>query len=117
MKKFLAIVKHEYKKIVYKWTFVLGTLLFPVIGACFSIVPAIIFSMKGEAIRLIVVDPTAKIAPRLKENLSAENAAYANAASKPASIDDVTMSQDERMKQRAVLRGPPLFIRAGPPRT
>ena len=33
MRKFLAVVKHEYKKIVLKWTFLIGTLLFPVIAA------------------------------------------------------------------------------------
>src|SRR5205085_5970812 len=72
MRKFLAVVKHEYKKIVVKWTFLIGTLLFPVIGAGFALVPAIIFSLKGEATRIVVVDPTGTILPRLKENLSTE---------------------------------------------
>ena len=70
MKEFLAVVKHEYKKIVLKWTFLLATLLFPVLGAAFAIVPALIFSIKGEPTRLVIVDQTGKIAPRLKENLS-----------------------------------------------
>ena len=61
MRKFLAVVKHEYKKIVYKWTFLVGTLLFPVIGAGFAIVPAIIFSLKGEPTRLVIVDESGKI--------------------------------------------------------
>ena len=62
MRKFLAVVKHEYKKIVVKWSFLLGTLLFPVIGLGFAIVPAIIFSLKGEATRIVVVDQSNKIA-------------------------------------------------------
>ena len=72
MRKFLAVVRHEYKKIVVKWSFLLGTLLFPVLGLGFAIVPAIIFSLKGEATRIVVVDPTNAILPRLKENLSAD---------------------------------------------
>ena len=75
MRKFLAVVRHEYKKIVYKWTFLLGTLLFPVIGAGFAIVPAVIFSIKGEPTRIVIVDKTNKIAPRLKDNLSADKIA------------------------------------------
>ena len=71
MRKFLAVVKHEYKKIVVKWTFLLGTLLFPLIGIGFAVIPAIIFSIKGEATRLVIVDNSGKIAPRLQENLSA----------------------------------------------
>jgi ABC-2 type transport system permease protein len=70
MRKFLAVVKHEYKKIVLKWSFIIGTLLFPIIAAGFAIVPAIIFSIKGEPTRIIIVDQSGRIAPRLIENLS-----------------------------------------------
>jgi ABC-2 type transport system permease protein len=97
MGKFLAIVKHEYKKIVYRWTFLIGTLLFPVIGAGFAIVPAIIFSLNGEPTRLVVVDPTGKIAPRLQANLTQERldegARIAAEHSK-----DLSAPQDERMR-------------------
>ena len=65
MKKFIAVVKHEYKKIVLKWTFLIGTLLFPVIAAGFAVVPAVILSIKGDPVRVAVVDPTVKITPRL----------------------------------------------------
>ncbi len=99
MRKFLAVVKHEYKKIVLKWTFLIGTLLFPIIGACFAIVPAIIFSLKGEQTRIVVVDPTNKILPRLKENVSAERiAAKARQAAKEQ-MGDMTASQEEKMKR------------------
>jgi ABC-type Na+ efflux pump permease subunit len=84
MRKFLAVVKHEYKKIVLKWTFLFGTLLFPVLAAGFAVVPAIIFSIKGEPTRIAVVDPSGKVAPRLKENLSAEK--MAEARNKPRRI-------------------------------
>ena len=72
MRKFLAVVRHEYRKVVLKWTFLVGTLLFPVIGLGFAVIPAFIFSLKGEPTRLVIVDPTGKIAPRLKANLSVD---------------------------------------------
>ncbi len=101
MYKFLAVVKHEYRKIVLKWTFLIGTLLLPVIGACFAIVPAVIFSIKGEPTRIVIVDKTNKIAPRLKENLSADNIAAKGEQSAKDSIKDLGTSQNERMKSSA----------------
>lgn len=99
MQKFLAVVKHEYKKIVLKWTFVVGTLLFPLIAAGFVVVPAVIFSIKGEPTRISVVDKTGKIVPRLKANLSTEKMREkAEKASKDA-MKDLTASQDEKMKR------------------
>jgi len=101
MRKFLAVVKHEYKKIVYKWTFLLGTLLFPLIGLGFAIIPAIIFSIKGEPTRIVIVDPTNKIAPRLRANLSPDNIkAKGEQAAKDAQID-ITSSQNDQMKKNA----------------
>ncbi|MEO8647568.1 MAG: hypothetical protein ABI539_00235, partial [Acidobacteriota bacterium] len=72
MQKFFAVVKHEYRKVVLKWSFLIGTLLLPFLAACFAVVPAIIFSLKSEPSRIVVVDPSSKILPRLKENLSAD---------------------------------------------
>lgn len=101
MRKFLAVVKHEYKKIVLKWAFLVGTLLFPVLGAGFAIVPAFIFSIKGEPTRIAIVDSTQKIAPRIKENLSAERVdAIANEAAKP-SAEDLTASQSDQIRKNS----------------
>ena len=100
MRKFWAIVRHEYKKIVYKWTFLVGTLLFPVIGAGFAVVPAIIFSLKGESTRLVIVDPSGKIAPRVRENLWQERLDE-RAKQSASSAADITAPQDERMKNAA----------------
>ncbi len=99
MRKFLAVVKHEYKKIVYKWTFLIGTLLFPVIGLGFAVVPAIIFSLKGEATRIVVIDPSGKIAPRLKENVSSERIQARSRQAAQDQIGDLNASQEERMKR------------------
>ena len=99
MKKFLAVVKHEYKKIVLKWTFLIGTLLFPLLAACFAVVPAIIFSIKGEPTRIAVVDRTGKIAPRLKANLSAEKMQEKAKQAARDSMTDLTASQQEKLRQ------------------
>ncbi len=101
MRKFLAVVKHEYKKIVVKWTFLIGTILFPILMACFALVPALIFSIKGEPTRLIVIDPSNKIAPRLKANLSAEKIIEKTRQAAKDADFDITVSQNERMKEVA----------------
>lgn len=75
MRKFLAVVKHEYRKVVLRWSFLIGTLLFPVLGAGFAFVPALIFSLKGEPTRIVIVDQAGKIGPRIRSNLSPEKLA------------------------------------------
>ncbi len=99
MKKFLAVVKHEYKKIVLKWAFLIGTLLFPVIAAGFTVVPAIILSIKGEPTRIAIVDPTGKITSRLKENLSAEKMAERSKQAAQDQLKNLTPDQQENMRR------------------
>lgn len=99
MKKFPAVVKHEYKKVVMKWSFLIGTLLFPFLAAMFAVVPAIIFSMRGEPTRIVVVDPADRIATRLKENLAPEKIAEKARQAAKDSIGDLTASQEEKMKR------------------
>jgi ABC-2 type transport system permease protein len=101
MSKFLAVVKHEYKKVVLKWSFLIATLLMPFLAACFAVVPAIIFSIKGEPTRIAVVDPAGKIAPRLKENLSADKLMAKAKKAMEDSFKDVSASQEAKMKTNA----------------
>jgi ABC-2 type transport system permease protein len=101
MRKFLAVVKHEYKKIVLKWSFIIGTLLFPLIAAGFAVVPAIIFSIKGEPTRIAIVDQSEKIAARLKENLSAERMTAKATQAMKDSMKNLDAPTDERMKKSA----------------
>jgi ABC-2 type transport system permease protein len=75
--------------------------LFPVLGLGFAVVPAFIFSLKGEPTRLVVVDPSNKIAPRLKANLSSDEIeARAREAAKDQ-FKDISAPQDERIKRGA----------------
>ena len=99
MQKFLAVVKHEYKKVVLKWSFLIGTLLLPFLAACFAVVPAIIFSLKGEPTRIVVVDPTGKIEPRLKANLSPEKMQARARRAAEESIKDFSPSQEEQLRR------------------
>lgn len=100
MKKFLAVVKHEYKKVVLKWSFLIATLLLPVLAACFAFVPLIIFSLKGEPTRIAVADPSGKVLPRLEKNLSADRMVErAKTAAKDSMKIDAT--QEEKMRNAA----------------
>jgi ABC-type Na+ efflux pump, permease component len=101
MRKLLAVVRHEYRKIVLKWSFLIGTLFFPVLMAAFAVVPAIILSLKGEPTRIIIVDPTGKIAPRVRENLSADKIADKAEKAAKKSIKDISASQQDKMKRGA----------------
>ena len=99
MKKFLAVVKHEYKKIVLKWTFLVATLLFPVLAAAFAVVPALIFSIKGDATRMIVVDQKGKIAPRLKDNLFREEKQGKIEEAQEEALKNLTATQKEQVER------------------
>ncbi len=106
MKKFLAVVKHEYKKIVLKWTFLVATLLFPIIAAAFAVVPALIFSIKGDATRIVVVDQKAKLAPRIKDNLLKEEKIEQD---EDEALKNLTATQKEQM-ERAVKQIEQAFV-------
>jgi ABC-2 type transport system permease protein len=101
MRKLLAVIRHEYRKIVLKWTFLVGTLIFPVLAGGFALVPALIFSMQGEPTRIVVVDQTGTIAPRLKENLSSDKIAEKAKKAVRESMGDLNVSQQEKMKRGA----------------
>ncbi|HMJ08330.1 MAG TPA: ABC transporter permease [Pyrinomonadaceae bacterium] len=101
MRKFFAVVKHEYKRVVLKWSFLIATLLLPFLAACFAVVPALIFSIQGEPTRIAIVDPTGGISARLKGNLSAEKMAERAEKAAADPFKNINASQEERMKQNA----------------
>lgn len=99
MKKFLAIVKHEYRKVVLKWAFLIGTLLLPVLAAAFAVVPALIFSIKGEPTRIVIYDPGAKIKARIIANLTPEKLSVNAEKAAREALSDLDASQQERMRR------------------
>lgn len=106
MRKFLAVVKHEYKKVVLRWSFLIGTLLFPVLGAGFAVVPALIFSIKGEPTRIVIVDKEGKIGPRIRANLSPEKIAQKQAeALKDTSFEPTVGGKNRNDSSKGIAAG------------
>ncbi len=101
MQKFFAVVKHEYKKVVLKWSFVLSTLLLPFLAVCFSLVPLLIFSLRGEPTRIAVADPAGKILPRLERNLSADRMVEKAKQAARDSMTEIDATQEEKMRNTA----------------
>ena len=101
MRKFLAVVKREYFKIVWSWAFIIGTLLAPLIASMFAVVPALMFSIKGDAQRIAIVDQSGRVGARLKENLSAERILEKAREATKESFKNVDVSQEERMQRSA----------------
>jgi ABC-2 type transport system permease protein len=92
MRKFLAVVRHEYKKIVMKWAFLVGTFLFPVLGIGFLFVPALIFSIKGEPVRMAIVDRQGTLAGPIRANLSREIQTAKAAQRSEQALKDINIS-------------------------
>ncbi len=101
MRKFLAVVKHEYKKVVFKWSFLIGTLLLPALALVFTFIPMLIFSIKGEPTRIAIADPNGQVATRLKANLSTEKIAERVRQQARESISNISVSQDDQLERSA----------------
>ena len=101
MRKFLAVVKHEYKKVVFKWSFLLATFLFPLMIGVFSLIPLLVFSFKGEATRLVIIDQAGKFAERLKENLTPDKIEEKARQALKDSQTKLDASNEEKMKNGA----------------
>src|SRR5439155_22703689 len=70
MRKFLAVVKREYIQRVRTKFFGVATILGPVMMAAFTVVPALMFTIKaGGPTRLAIVDQTGKLYERVAKNL------------------------------------------------
>ena len=70
MKKFFAVVKREYVQRVRTKFFVVATILGPVLMAGFTVVPALMFSIKaGGPTRVAIVDQTGKMYERVAKEL------------------------------------------------
>ena len=71
MRKFLAVVKREYIQRVRTKFFVVATILGPVLLAGFTVVPAMMFSIKsGGPARIAIVDQTGKMYERVAKEIA-----------------------------------------------
>jgi ABC-2 type transport system permease protein len=75
MRKFLAVVKREYLKLAWSKTFIIGTLVAPLLSIVFAVVPALMFSIEGEAARIAVVDQSGKLGPAFAAALNEDKQA------------------------------------------
>jgi ABC-2 type transport system permease protein len=68
MSKLLAIIKREYLQGVRSKTFLVSTIVGPILMAFFMIVPALLMGIKtGGATRIVVVDQTGRMYERVRE--------------------------------------------------
>lgn len=93
-KKVFAVIKHEYRKIVLRWSFLIGTFLLPLIGIVLSLVPVLVFSIKAEPVRLVIVDPTGKIRSKLERELNRSNSRGLNDLENE--LSDSTQEREEK---------------------
>lgn len=101
MRKFFAVLKREYFKVVWTKVFILTTLLAPVGMVAVSVIPVLMFSIKGNAVRLAVADVDSQLSGRLAENLSAEKQAEKIRKNAEDSLKQINASQEEALKRNA----------------
>lgn len=101
MNKFLAVLKREYKKVVFTWAFLITTFLVPLISALFIIVPMFIFSIEGDQTRIVVADKSGKIAQRVEENLSSAKIAEKAQKAAQESMQNTDISQNDSLERTA----------------
>ena len=101
MRKFLAVTRHEYFKIVWTKTFIISTILAPVFMIAVSFAPMLMLTMRGDAVRLVIVDPAGNITNRLRANLSPEKQYEKYKQATEEAFKKVDASQDEKLRQSA----------------
>ncbi|MCU0239912.1 MAG: ABC transporter permease [Pyrinomonadaceae bacterium] len=105
MRKFLAVLKREYFKIVWTWTFLISTLIAPLVLVGFTVVPMLMFSITGKPTRLIIVDQSGKVSNRIKANLSAEKQLEKFKKATEDALKKVDATQQESLKTSAQQMG------------
>ncbi len=98
MRKFWAVLKREYFKVVWTKVFLITTFLAPLGMLALGFVPMLMFSIKGNAIRLAIVEQDGKIYQRLSESLSSEKQLEKIKAKAEESLKNLNTSQQEQLK-------------------
>lgn len=105
MRKFFAVVRREYKKVVFTWTFLITTFLMPFIASMSLVVPMLIFTIEGDPTRIAFADLNGKIAPRAKANLAPAKNAENLKKGPDGSLDKLNPSQKDQIEETAKLFG------------
>jgi ABC-2 type transport system permease protein len=101
MRKFLAVAKREYFKVVWAKAFILSTLLAPVFMLAVTFVPLLMFSIEGNAVRIAVVSDDSRFYGRLLENLSTEKQNEKLREKAEESLKNLNTSQPAGMRNGA----------------
>lgn len=99
MGKFIAIVRHEYRKIVLRWSFLVATLLLPTLGLGMAFIPAFIFSLDSAPLRLVIVDSNGSIGQRVAETLGRRPTVREGDLPKEVFGEDLSPDQRERIRR------------------
>ena len=99
MNKFLAVLKREYKKTVFSWTFVITTFLMPLVIGLLAVASYVIFSAEGDVTRIVIVDKKGNVAARLQKNLSVERVLEKKGKAIKESFGNLSASQEEKVKK------------------
>jgi len=105
MRKFWAVLKREYWKIVWTWAFIISTLIAPILLIGISTVPMLLFSIKGKPTRMALVDQSGKISARVRENLSPDKQYEKFKKASEEAFKKVDATQDEKLKNTAQQMG------------
>lgn len=74
--------------------FIIGTLLVPIMGIGFTVIPALLFSIEGDATRIAVVDQNGKLYESVKNALNTQQ----NPEQPRDRREDLTKSQEEQVR-------------------
>ncbi len=96
MRKFFAVLKREYLKLVWSRTFVIGTLLAPLMAIGFTVVPALIFSIEGAPTRVAIVDRSGKLFSPISAALMLGKRRDQSARD---ALNEMNQSQEERLRR------------------
>ena len=98
MRKFLAVVKREYLKIVWSKAFILSTLFIPLAGLIFSFVPILMMTIEGDATHLVIIDQSGKMGETVARTLI-ESRGFALDDDERDALDQISVSQQEQIKE------------------
>ncbi len=99
MRKFLAVVKREYLKIVWSKTFILSTLFIPLAGLIFSFVPLLMMTIEGDATHLVIIDQSGKMSETVAKMLT-ENQDFApDDENETEPLAQINTSQQDKIKE------------------
>lgn len=100
MTKFLAVVKREYLKRVRARSFIVATILGPVLMIAFMVLPVLIALIGAdEPVRLAIVDQSGRMYERVRDSFSREPEETKGAAARGSAPFDIGKNPQERARE------------------